>query len=189
MEMVFINKKTFRQIQINAMRDAAAPTDQESGLILDRLLQIPAWQQAQTIATTVSSPIEFPTDSLIKAALNAGKRVYLPKTMPHRKMAFLPYQSDEQLIKSSYGLLEPAYDADLVNQNVDLVIVPGVAFALDSHYRVGFGGGYYDRFLANYQGRTVALVPKVMEFKTAVWPIKDHDIRIDTLITGNQVLN
>jgi 5-formyltetrahydrofolate cyclo-ligase len=70
-----------------------------------------------------------------------------------------------------------------VNNNVDLVIVPGLAFDISSNYRVGFGGGYYDRFLANYRGNTIALVPRAMKFEKADWDIEDHDIKIDKLIT------
>lgn len=103
--------------------------------------------------------------------------------MPHRQMAFLPFTSREDLVVSSFGLSEPVYNEDLVNQEPDLVIVPGLAFAKDSNYRVGFGGGYYDRFLAKYPGKTVALVPSAMNFETADWEVEDHDIKIQHLIT------
>lgn len=147
------------------------------------MLETPEWKKAQTIATTVSGGIEVSTEPIIKAAMAAGKKVYLPKTMPKRQMAFLPFNGADSLVKSDYGLMEPEYNEDLVNQEPDLVLVPGLAFAVDSNYRVGFGGGYYDRFLANYQGKTIALVPTAMRFETADWEIKEHDIKIQKLIT------
>lgn len=156
---------------------------EEASILLNKLLETPEWKQAQTIATTVSGGIEVPTEPIIKAALAAGKKVYLPKTMPKRQMAFLPFNGADSLVKSDYGLMEPEYNEELVNQEPDLVLVPGLAFAVDSNYRVGFGGGYYDRFLANYQGKTIALVPTAMRFETADWEIKEHDIKIQKLIT------
>jgi len=157
-------------------------TQEEAIQLLHNLLETPEWQQAQSIATTVSSPIEVSTAPIIKAALDADKKVYLPKTMPHRQMAFLPFIDNESLVVSNYGIPEPAYDEDLVNQSPDLVIVPGLAFATDTNYRVGFGGGYYDRFLAKYSGNTVALVPTAMRFDKADWSIEEYDIKIGKLI-------
>jgi len=159
-----------------------AQTNEEGTQLLRNLMETSEWKQAQSIATTVSSPIEVPTAPIIQAALDAGKKVYLPKTMPHRQMAFLPFIDKESLVVSSYGIPEPAYDENLVNQSPDLVIVPGVGFAADTNYRVGFGGGYYDRFLAQYTGNTVALVPTAMKFAKADWPIEKYDIKIGKLI-------
>ncbi|MCT6827930.1 MAG: 5-formyltetrahydrofolate cyclo-ligase, partial [Lactobacillus helsingborgensis] len=65
----------------------------------------------------------------------------------------------------------------------------GLAFALDSHQRLGFGGGYYDRFLAKHpQSKTVALVNSKMIFETASWQVEPTDIAIQTIITPNAVL-
>lgn len=154
----------------------------EGNQLLEKLFQTTEWQTANSIATTVSSPIEVPTQRIIQRAQAENKQVYLPKTMPHRQMAFLPFEGPDKLIKSDFGILEPEYNEELVNQEPDLVIVPGLAFAEDSHYRVGFGGGYYDRFLAKYHGKTVALVPSAMYFETVDWPVKEHDIKIQKLI-------
>ena len=71
----------------------------------------------------------------------------------------------------------------MVNNHLDLVIVPGLAFALDSHVRLGFGGGYYDRFLAKYNPKTVSLVNSQMQFQHAEWPVENTDIPVQTLIT------
>lgn len=159
-----------------------AMTRTEGLQLLKKLQETPEWKNAETIATTVSSLIEVPTTPIIEAAQAEGKQVYLPKTMPHRQMAFLPFTNSDDLVRSDYGILEPVYNEDLVNQTPDLVIVPGLAFAEDSNYRVGFGGGYYDRFLAEYPGKTVALVPSAMHFDTADWEVEDYDIKIQRLI-------
>lgn len=177
-----IDKKVLRQQQIKALNANQTKTRTESLELVKQLVALPEWQQATSIATTVSSPIEVPTEGIIQAALDAGKKVYLPKTMPHRQMAFLPFSNADDLIVSSFGIPEPAYDEALVNQAPDLVVVPGLAFAKDDHYRVGFGGGYYDRFLSNYEGTTVALVPSTMQLEHADWPVGEYDIKIQKLL-------
>lgn len=178
-----IDKKLLRQQQIKKLSTTTPEKKLAEGQeLLTKLRQTEVWQQAKSIATTISSPIEVPTKQIIQMALSEGKKVYLPKTMPHRQMAFLPFTSYEDLEVSSFGIHEPVYNEDLVNQQPDLILVPGLAFAADSNYRVGFGGGYYDRFLAKYQGNTVALVPSAMEFSTTDWEIDEHDIKIDQLI-------
>ena len=88
----------------------------------------------------------------------------------------------DRLVVSKFGIPEPAYDAALVNQTPDLVIVPAIAFDCQTHNRIGFGAGYYDRFLAGYHGATVALVPTVMKYDAAQWPLEEHDIKINQLI-------
>ncbi|KRM93284.1 5-formyltetrahydrofolate cyclo-ligase [Lentilactobacillus senioris DSM 24302 = JCM 17472] len=183
-----IDKKTFRNNQLTKLKNSDNVDSQEEQKILDNLFSTFEWQEAHSIATVISGPIEFPTKNLIKQAQIEGKQVYLPKVMPKRQMAFLPFIGYDQLVKSNFGLLEPAYDETLVNQQIDLIIVPGLAFALDSNNRLSFGGGYYDRFLSHYLGRTVSLVPPMMSFTTNKWPIEDHDIKINTLVTDNEII-
>lgn len=164
------------------MNSNQSKTVSEGIELLHKLQETTEWKNAKTIATTVSGPFEVPTTPIIKAAQADNKKVYLPKTMPHRQMAFLPFTNSKDLVRSDFGILEPVYNEELMNQTPDLVIVPGLAFAKDSNYRVGFGGGYYDRFLANFAGNTIALVPSTMSFDSAVWDVQDHDIKIQRLI-------
>ncbi|WP_125711844.1 5-formyltetrahydrofolate cyclo-ligase [Companilactobacillus kedongensis] len=182
MEVSKIDKKTLRQKQIKQLKGDQVKTTSEVSELLTKLTDTSAWKNSKSIATTISGPFEVPTTPIIKKAMEEGKKVYLPKTMPHRQMAFLPFTDMNDLVRSDFGILEPVYKEELVNQAPDLVIVPGLAFATDSNYRVGFGGGYYDRFLAEYSGKTVALVPSAMRFDSAEWDIQDHDIKIQQLI-------
>ncbi|PMD73820.1 5-formyltetrahydrofolate cyclo-ligase [Companilactobacillus nuruki] len=171
-----------RKQQIKLLSKNKSTTADEGIKLLDKLVETAEWKQSKSIATTISNLFEVPTKPIIEKALSDGKMVYLPKTMPHRQMAFLPFTNYEDLVVSDYGIPEPKYNEKLVNQEPDLVLVPGLAFAKDSNYRVGFGGGYYDRFLAKYSGKTIALVPSAMHFETADWEIGEYDIRIQKLI-------
>lgn len=182
LEGIVIDKKELRKQQIKNLQRARKQTVADGEILLSKLQQTPEWKNAKTIATTVSNLFEVPTKPIIKAAIEDGKTVYLPKTMPHRQMAFLPFTNYDELVTSAYGIPEPAYFEELVNQEPDLVLVPGVAFAKDSNYRLGFGGGYYDRYLKKYSGPTIALVPSVMEYETAEWGVDEYDVKIDQLI-------
>ncbi len=176
-------KRMFRQAQIARMQADQAQTQAAGASLLQQLMAMPEWQAAHTIGLTVSSPIEVPTAPIIEAAKQAGKQVLIPKCLPKRQMAFLPDPGESARIVSKFGIPEPAYAEALVNDQPDLLVVPGIAYATDSHYRIGFGGGYYDRFLKRYHGVTVALAAPVMAYAPAEWPIEAFDVALDTILT------
>ena len=96
------------------------------------------------------SPPEIPTFHIIEQAWHEGKEVAVPKCNPENKaMEFKKITSFEQLESVYSGLLEPVAETVKVRDqhDLDLLIVPGLAFTKDG-YRLGFGGGYYDRFLS-----------------------------------------
>lgn len=127
--------------------------------ILTRFISLREFVRADVIYTYVSKPIEVDTLGLIGAALKAGKRVAAPRCVPGtRQMVFFEIGSESDLEEGSFGVREPApahcrrAEAD----NRSLCVVPG--FSFDSHgFRLGYGKGYYDRFLANFPGATVGL--------------------------------
>ncbi len=116
------------------------------------------WQQSEVIAITISRGSEIDTIALITAALNQGKKVCVPRCEPATKTLFFHYiTSLEDAKPSFYGLLEPKAHLPLADKSeIDLVIVPGLAFSR-SGYRIGFGGGYYDRFLKDYTGQSISM--------------------------------
>lgn len=179
-----IDKEQARGQQIAALK-TYHQTDRhaEVDALIAQLTALPEWQAARSIATTISGPFEFPTAGIIAAAQTAGKAVYLPRVMPKRQMAFLPYTGMDALVRSKFGLLEPAYDEALVNQTPDLVVVPGLAFTADTQRRLGFGGGYYDRFLSTYPGTTVAMALPVQAVPTAFWPEESFDVPLQHVLT------
>ena len=125
--------------------------------LTERLLQHRFYQEAKVIATYLSFPHEFQTQGLIEQALKDGKKVLIPKTYPKGHMDFVVYNS-QQLVKTSFGLLEPQGDLEVVDASqIDLIHVPGLAFTTEG-YRIGYGGGYYDRYLKHFSGYTFSTV-------------------------------
>ena len=135
---------------------------QEQKQAMDRVLtegflQHPFYQEAKTIATYLSFPHEFQTQELIEQALKDGKKVLIPKTYPKGRMEFVVYHP-QQLVKTSFGLLEPQGDLEVVEPSqIDLIHVPGLVFTREG-YRIGYGGGYYDRYLEHFAGHSLSTI-------------------------------
>ena len=138
----------------------ALPREQKQFIdqtLTERLLHHPFYQEANVIATYLSFPHEFQTQELIKQALKDGKKVLIPKTYPRGRMEFVVYDP-QQLVKTSFGLLEPQGNLEVVDvSKIDLIHVPGLVFTTKG-YRIGYGGGYYDRYLEHFSGHTLSTI-------------------------------
>ena len=148
--------------------------------LTERLLQHPFYQEAKVIATYLSFPHEFQTQGLIEQALKDGKKVLIPKTYPKGRMDFVVYHP-QQLVKTSFGLLEPQGDLEVVDASeIDLIHVPGLAFTTEG-YRIGYGGGYYDRYLEHSSGHTLSTVypSQVQDFIPEKHDIPVQEVLID----------
>ena len=146
--------------------------------LTERFLKHPFYQEAKVIATYLSVPHEFQTQGLIKQALKEGKKVLIPKTYPKGRMEFVVY-NPQQLAKTSFGLLEPQGDLEVVEPSqIDLIHVPGLAFTTEG-YRIGYGGGYYDRYLEHFTGHTLSTVYpcQIQEFN-----LENHDIPVQEVL-------
>lgn len=156
-------KKILRNKTIAAMKELPQSVKAEAdSQLTQRFIQLSAFQEAQTLATYLSMGHEFSTASLIQAALQDGKRVCVPRTYPQGRMEFVEYDPDI-LEKTSFGLLEPNEQGKVVDKSeIDLIHVPGVVFQSEG-YRIGYGAGYYDRYLADYSGKTVSTIYSIQE--------------------------
>lgn len=153
-------KKNLRA-QFRQIRERMSPEQKKKldSAILARLLSLREYESAQTVFTYVSKPIEVDTLGLINAALAGNRRVAAPVCFPETcRMEFRGIGSAADLVRGLYGVLEPDPEKSVPagdSGNV-LCIVPGLSF--DSQgYRLGYGKGYYDRFLSGFPGITVGL--------------------------------
>ena len=164
-------KKTLRKETIAAMKALPQTVKTQADEELTQcLLELPAFQEAKTLATYLSMGHEFSTAGLIQVALQLGKRICVPRTYPQGRMEFVEYDPNI-LEKTRFGLLEPNEKGKLVDKaEIDLIHVPGLVFQ-SKGYRIGYGGGYYDRYLADYTGRTVSTIYSIQqkEFQPAVF--------------------
>ena len=160
----------------------ALPREQKKAMHLaltDQFLKHPFYQEAKVIATYLSFPHEFQTQELIDQALKDGKKVLIPKTYPKGRMEFVVYHP-QQLAKTSFGLLEPQGDLEVVEPSqIDLIHVPGLAFTREG-YRIGYGGGYYDRYLENFAGQSLSTI---YPFQVQEFNLEDHDIPVQEVLT------
>lgn len=176
-----LDKKTIRQEQKAKLKalNPLVKIEQEKQLYQKLFLQ-PAWVHAQTVAVTASLPFEVDTRPIMAAAWQAGKTVGLAKVVD-RELTFVGISTDSTLtVGQSFGILEPENGRQLKKSAIDLVLVPGLAFN-EEGLRVGFGGGYYDRFLADYEGASVSLA--LAEQRRSDWIPDNFDGVVDQVLT------
>lgn len=179
-----MDKITIRNEVFTLLREMDIQTYRSrSTKISHSLLKEELFNESKIVGITLSSFPEVDTWQLIELLWKLGKRVVVPKcNAKTREMKFHEITSFDQLEIVYMKLHEPIpHLTNIVDvEDISYLIVPGVVF---DHfgYRIGFGGGYYDRFLQNYKGPTISLafdeqvVPSV--------PKESHDIPVDIILT------
>ena len=171
-------KKELRQTVLNQMKKLAGKEkEQADSWLTQHLLSSAAYQKAQVIATYLSMPHEVSTAAFIEQAQLDGKRVLVPKTYGQGRMIFVDFDGN-RLQKSSFGLMEPTSEEAVDKTEIDLIHVPGVVFNAQG-FRIGYGGGYYDRYLADYTGASISTIYAVQQ---AEFTPSQHDIAVKELI-------
>ena len=111
--------------------------------------------------------------------LNDNKNFYLPRVNGY-DLEVCPYSEGDKLVKSEFGVLEPLNEA--INSSIlDIVIVPALLVSKDG-YRLGYGGGFYDRFIAKFGNNFKTIVPICKELIIDSLPVEDYDKKIDCII-------
>ncbi|MGQ4833551.1 MAG: 5-formyltetrahydrofolate cyclo-ligase [Candidatus Asgardarchaeia archaeon] len=158
------------------------------------LFSLPEYKIAKVILIYIAKGNEVSTAEIIDNALKSGKRVFVPVTFPQkREMKFTELFSDWKscLEKGVYGILEPKKDCrrfdNKIHEKADLIIVPGIAFDVKCG-RIGWGGGYYDRFLK----RVSKDIPKVgLAYELQIVdevPMTENDVRVNIIVTEKRII-
>lgn len=177
-------KRACRQ-RMKELRAQVSPEDRYriEATLQRRLFLCPEWIRAEMIGLTISFGTEWDTRAIIERAWEEGKKIASPVTISKpRQLNFRVFTSFDELVPGYAGILEPDPDSCplVVPEEIDLLIVPGLAFDQEG-YRMGFGGGYYDRFLEHYHQDEIALAA---EFQIlAKVPCDSHDAQVRTILT------
>lgn len=175
-----MNKQELRR----AIRERKrAMTEEEiverSNALAEKFYNSPAYQAASTIYGYLPYNQEVRTIPMLQRALDEGKRVAVPKVYG-KEMRFIYLEDLTQVSKGYAGIPEPIADAPVAEDQRALVLMPGLAFDPQGH-RIGYGGGFYDRFLAQEPHHpTLALC---YEFQVqAHLDTEEFDIPVDTVL-------
>ncbi|MCR4616001.1 MAG: 5-formyltetrahydrofolate cyclo-ligase [Clostridiales bacterium] len=151
-----------------------------------RLLNLWAFREAGTVLCYVSSSLEVDTGEIIKTALSMGKSVAVPRCgETARSMDFYFINSLDELSAQHFGILEPEADESrkLTDLSNGFCIVPGLSFDVNG-FRLGFGGGYYDKFLEEFRGVSAGLCYEDCIAKKL--PRGRYDKSINMVVTENR---
>jgi 5-formyltetrahydrofolate cyclo-ligase len=164
---------------------------EKSARIIQTLLKLDEYRYASTIMTYLDFRNEVQTGELVKRAMADGKRVAVPLTDPASGMltpSSLSFYPDE-LEPGAWGILEPKPRCvrPLDPSELDLIVVPGVAFDRRGN-RLGYGGGFYDRFLLRTGPEAFYVAPAYeMQLCDSV-PRSSQDVRMHCLITEERII-
>jgi len=156
--------------------------------IFSHLREIPSFSKAKTIMCYFARGSEVPTKNLVLELLNSAKRVVLPRTNTD-DMLIIPYYIDsiDDVELASFGLLEPKLSCKICKtEDIDVILVPGVAFDQHGH-RLGYGLGFYDKFLPGAKCETIGLAYDDTICENCL-PCDSHDIPVDNVVSERRVL-
>jgi len=173
-------------------RNALAPVDlaRKSQCIRDRVFGLEEFQRAHTVLFYVSYGSEVATHEMIKEALRQVKKVVVPCTdTTKRTLSLSELRRWEDLGVGAYKIQEPRVECrcEVPINEVELIIVPGIAFDCHGH-RIGHGMGYYDRLLSeNLRVTKLGLAFELQLVDTI--PVERHDVSVDMIVTENRIIH
>lgn len=193
-EEVFPSKESIRK-EARQVRAALPPLirREKSRQIEERLFSMDQIRRGKTISLYISYRDEVETESMIKRALRAGKRVCAPvcRSLDKRIEMMLIEDGAEGLLRGAYGIPEPVDHPDrLVRlEEIEVIILPALAYD-PTGARLGSGFGCYDRFLLDMGLGATTLVGLAFDAQIAqMLPTEPHDIRVDYIVTETGVID
>ena len=172
---------------ITEKRNSLAKEDigEKSEKIQDRLFSLLQYGKSKTVMFFVSFNSEVSTHGMIREALKS-KIVVVPKVADNEIEPSVIIDFDNLVPSGKFGILEPIEAMKIAYKNIDLILVPGIAFDMEGH-RIGYGFGYYDKLLAK--------VPKAVKIGLAFdfqvvdkIPSEAHDVSVDFIVTEERVV-
>jgi len=188
--MGFKDKREIRKLILKKRDSIPIEVRKEwDGIIMRKLIKSNYYSKSKIIFTFVSFGTEVDTHEIIRYALKDGKTVCVPKIpSKERGIEVFEIKGFEDLKAGYYNILEPVEGCKRIEgEDIDLILMPGVAFDREGG-RIGYGGGFYDRFLKDIKkpipkialAYGIQLVEKV--------PAYDFDVKIDGIITNEGII-
>jgi len=197
-DSIIIEKRVLREDYIEKRKKAIDPEARiADAAIASHVFGADFYCDANSIFIYISVGMEVDTLPIILRAFEDGKMVCVPRTKKNRVMEAVPIE-DELLQQAqtewlrSFGIPEPPYDIPAIDaSSLDLTIVPSVA--LDRWgYRLGYGGGFYDRFIATARKQkkypVFAAVQRTAFIRNDAIPREPYDMTVDFIITENGIV-
>lgn len=174
---------------MRARRKALEPVERDSLQKLARknLLSMQEFRKAEWIFPFVSCGTEIDTIALIQAVLEEGNHRLAVPRVKGEEMEFVAIHSIQDLVPGAMQILEPA-GGRVVIAREGLMLMPGLAFDLQGN-RVGYGAGYYDRYLEKQDNSNLYKVAYAFDFQIVDRiAAEDHDRRVDAVVTDRRIL-
>jgi 5-formyltetrahydrofolate cyclo-ligase len=184
--MVVDNLKTEKAALRKRLREQRAKIDpiardRAGRAIVSQLVELPFWQKAKVIAAYRATPHELDPSPLTTAATLAGKIVAYPRALSGGEMSFHPLDDNAETEQGPGGIEQPTAAAPLINpEQIDVILVPLLACD-DRGYRLGYGGGFYDRYLQRTPAKRVGI--GFAQQRREQLPAETHDERLDCFVS------
>lgn len=184
-ELVLIKRKLRKELrQRHAELDHDYIAQSDTG-IYENISKLPEFLSAKTIFTYYSIENEADTHELIRLALSMGKTVTVPVCHGEGIMDAVIIKSLADLKPGAYNIPEPSKDAEIISPDkIEFAVIPALSFDKKG-YRIGQGGGYYDRFLLNRKFFAAGIIRSI--FFEEELPKEDHDVPITCVVTENEI--
>lgn len=178
------NRELIRQNIINNRKNIRNKNEIDKQ-ILDKLFSLDCISNSKMIFCYVSTKFEIDTFDIIKKLL-LNKNICIPKVKRNSNyMDAVRLSSLNSLKTGEYGILESVEKEIVEKSYIDIVIVPALCFDL-SGYRLGYGKGFYDRYLSDFKGKKIGLCPD--EFILNSVFAQPHDIPVDIIVTEKRII-
>lgn len=187
----FTVKASMRK-EVTQKRDSLSRKDifEKSRSIKSKLFKLPEFIKSDTVSFFVNFKSEVETVNMIEESIKMGKRVIVPVVVSGQKDLLLSeLKSLDELYPSKFGILEPEsmFIRPVDEREIEVLITPGVAFD-EEGFRIGYGGGYYDRLIKKLPDRckTIALAFEIQMVDRV--PREEHDMKVHMIITEDRII-
>ena len=187
--MINNKKKFLRKVYKDKISNTPIGQLQElSKGILDNLIHLSIWDKdIYHVYLSVESKHEVDTNDIISFMLNKNKRVIVPK-MSNKNLIHFEVDQNTKFTTNKLGIREPISKVSFDTSLIEAIIVPLLVFDKNGH-RVGYGGGYYDRFMSNIKNDVIKVGLSLFDPIDKISDINDNDIPLNFVVTPSRTYN